>query len=371
MRTTALAAAALLFSAPAVASAFERFVNPFATCAAGTVGGRPQHGTIQEAVDAASPGDAIRVCPGTYFESVTVPTTTGGISLTALGGVLVVPEQESRGLEILANDVTVEGFAVGARERTAVSVRANGATIRNNRLFSSDSVGLGLTGDRNRALNNELIGGTSGLFLRGNQAEVSGNRVLGGFLGAIHADGVDREAPGTVIHHNVLLGDSEAGIRVRDAGAATIRNNTVQGHPEIGIRADLTTGLTIVQNLVRRSGIGIRVGTSVGTTVRNNSVRENAGGILATDTTAATIVQNLVQRNGFAIFVDASTDCRVGFNSVTFNTHGIELAGIDGCVIERNNVSRNEPPDCVWDGAGSNTFVANSCATETPFATWD
>jgi parallel beta-helix repeat protein len=81
--------------------------------------------------------------------------------------------------------------------------------------------------------------------------------------------------------------------------------------------------------------------------------------------------------NGHGIVVNGCRGCSVAFNAAHFNGlgavtgHGIELADVDGSRIERNYATRNTPPQCVWDGGGTNAFSSNSCANEFPAGAWD
>jgi nitrous oxidase accessory protein NosD len=331
---TAIATVLLLGILNGSAAAYDRFVNPRGTCGPGTVGARPQHATIQEAVDAAAPGDAIGVCPDEYLDGVTVPASKTGLSLTGLGIVLLraISAPSFSGFEIEADDVTVERFEIRGFDTAGVSVIGHRARIRNNHIHRN-AAGVILQGDGHRVQANAIEGNVQFGILAAlvNGLEIAGNRILGGGIG-IAAFAVDQTSPGTAIHHN----------------------------------------------LVRGAFVGIGVGEAAGGTIRNNTVRfSEERGIVAIDTTALLIVQNLVHRNGGSgIEVLDSTDCGVGFNSVGFNGlvaggHGIALERVDGCVVARNNVSRNGAPDCAGDGAGANTFVANACASEDPPGDWD
>ena len=70
----ALLAFVALVSTPVGAARYDRFVNPFNTCDAAQIAGKPTHLTIQDAVTAALVNETIGVCAGTYTEQVTVST---------------------------------------------------------------------------------------------------------------------------------------------------------------------------------------------------------------------------------------------------------------------------------------------------------
>src|SRR5580704_11045135 len=111
--THTLAASAALFAA---APAMAREI------AVGTGEGRcagAEYATIQDAVNAANPHDAIRVCPGTYVEQVSVPAGKDGLSLRStepLAAVIKAPATMADPGDLVristSHDVTLEGFTV-------------------------------------------------------------------------------------------------------------------------------------------------------------------------------------------------------------------------------------------------------------------
>ena len=330
---TAIATILLLGVLHGSAAAFDRFVNPRGTCGTGTVGNKPQHATIQDAVDASVPGDEIGVCPDEYLEGATIPASKTGISLTAIGIVLLraISIPSFSGFLVEADDVTIQRFEIRGFDTAAIEATGNRVTIQNNNIHHND-VGIALTGDGHRARNNVIDASFQfGIFAADvNGVEIAGNQIKGGQTGII-AFRVDQASPGTVFHHNVVIG-------------------------------------TIV---------GIGVAEAAGGFIRNNTIRFNGQGIALIDTADVRILQNLVNKNlGTGIHVIGSTGCGIGLNSVTFNglttaANGIQLEGVDGCIVVRNNVSRNSAVDCSWDGAGANTFSANACASEDPAGAWD
>jgi hypothetical protein len=142
--TAAVLALAML--APATANAATILVvddDGFAS-AASCGGAAVAYTTIQSAVDAAAPGDTIKVCPGTYAESVTV--TTADISLigpyagvnakscpdradtaTVVGGA-------GNGFTLAADNIRIDGFRIGGSNAFGIetSEEYSGYGIRNN-----------------------------------------------------------------------------------------------------------------------------------------------------------------------------------------------------------------------------------------------
>lgn len=117
--------------------------------------------TIQSAVNAASPGDTIQVCAGTYNEDVTIPATLTGLSLKgAQAGVPVTgrtfgspTESTVNGtISISAPNVTVDGFSQTKSVLTfavfgiVVKAGADNAVITNNIIDTITSADTGSNG---------------------------------------------------------------------------------------------------------------------------------------------------------------------------------------------------------------------------------
>src|ERR1700738_631197 len=106
-------------------------------------------GDIQSAVNAAHSSDTIKVVPGTYNESVTVPTS----KLTIIGGQIFQPAFDSPGPSIVnggaaqafflnANDIAIDHFTL---ESTTVGIETDGSHSGYkivNDIFVDDPIGL-------------------------------------------------------------------------------------------------------------------------------------------------------------------------------------------------------------------------------------
>lgn len=112
-----MTAAILLLGAATSASAVTIWVNDDASAYSppGTGCTRAGYATIQAAVDAASAGDTVRVCPGVYDESVVIATNDLTLESTAgAASTIIAPTTSAHAIEIRGTGVTVKGFTIVA-----------------------------------------------------------------------------------------------------------------------------------------------------------------------------------------------------------------------------------------------------------------
>ena len=172
-----IAAAALVLCGGASASAATLWVNDDASAYSppGTSCDQAGYATIQGAVDAASPGDTIEVCPGSYDESLVI--LTNGLTLESSGGAavtIIAPTTSALVIQIRGTGVTVEGFTIVPH--------------------GFDDLDIGI---------NVAIEGETGLT-------VVRNVVRGGRIGI----NLGCASFGSTIAHNTLVSQTEAGINI-------------------------------------------------------------------------------------------------------------------------------------------------------------
>jgi parallel beta-helix repeat protein len=111
-----------------------------ATAQADTLKVPNDHGTIQDAIDAAQAGDVVVVSKGKYDESVSI--TKDGIELRGLGNPEIRPGNE-HGISITdADDVKVSGFKISGGDRGVHIARCNRVSISKMRIANTDDDGI-------------------------------------------------------------------------------------------------------------------------------------------------------------------------------------------------------------------------------------
>jgi hypothetical protein len=237
----------VLLCAPSVATAATRWVNDNAASYTppGTSCTRAGYATIQAAVNAASAGDVIKVCPGKYVENVLVAESNLMISSTAGAAATMVKAAASMYVFVVAaSGVTVSGFTIipagVADGDIGVNVAIEGAT------------GL-------RILNNVIFGGRIGIN-----------------LGCVSS--------ASLIAYNTVNSQTEAGINIDTCEAPPFpgsHNNSIHHNIACSVTATASIALGGSSDINR---IQYNVATKISVFGTGNVVRYN--------TTQAAIVDN-------------------------------------------------------------------------------
>jgi len=195
--------------------------------------------TIQAAVDASQPGDTVKVPAGTYSENVVV--NKNGLTIEASPGAVLDGAGLSGGTGIhvtpLAPAATIKGFQL--RGLQVQNFAENGVLIENGRDFS-------VTGGRYLG-NHEY-----GIFaLHSADGRIEGNSVSGSDDTAIYV-GQSRDI---TVKDNIVE-DSTVGIEVENSVDVTVASNRCSGN-SAGILVDVLPGLdeTVTKDITVRNNI--------------------------------------------------------------------------------------------------------------------
>jgi parallel beta-helix repeat protein len=368
----------LLVLFTAGASAADRTV-----CASGC-----DHTSIQDAVNAADPGDTIIVHNGLYIENVLVNKS---LTIRSQNGSAVTTVQANNSADhvfnVTADYVNISGFNVtGATSvgmsgiyldnvtncnisNNTASGNRNGIylnsssnnTIANNNAKSNEINGiviLASSNSNNLTGNNANSNGIRGIFLWGS----CNNNTLTGNNASNNTYGINLESSS---NYNNLTGNTASnnayGINLRfSSNNNTLTGNTANSNTYSGIFLYNSRGNNITNNTCTYNGLatgydGISlVVYSHSNTLMNNTCSSNgADGIYLeqssnNNVTSNTCSGNLV--NGIHLYLSSNND--ISCNWVHHNTdHGFFLtAESTGNMIEYNNIVANgdEQPDGSW-----------------------
>jgi parallel beta-helix repeat protein len=202
--------------------------------------------TIQEGIDAASPGDIVYVGKNrVYFENLVIKKTLWLIgedmNTTVIDGRFVESEgRELNGISIVqSNNVTISGFTINCSAAGGARVYVDGSsnTVSNNIIMFSLGDGVRMVGADNTVANNIVESNLNwGIRVYGSNTTIQNNIVKSNDGGGIYVDG-----PNCNITDNVIDSNPECGIRLI-AGTAynVVRNNTLRNNA-VGLRCDAYT----------------------------------------------------------------------------------------------------------------------------------
>ncbi|WP_406195482.1 right-handed parallel beta-helix repeat-containing protein [Kitasatospora sp. NBC_01560] len=298
--------------------------------------------SIQQAVDAARPGDTVQLLPGTYRGSVRI--ATAGLTLRGSGPLSVITPGDTadgsagdtacatagHGLCVVGSDdrpldgITVEALAVTGFRKNGINASATtGMTVRATHVHDNGQQGISQEKSTRAVIigNESSRNGQSGVFLA-NTVDSEG--------GAIDTDG-------TVVSGN-LLADNRIGVTVRRLRDLSVEANEIHGNCGgvfiVGDEGVPRAGaLTVARNEVVANnkycppnprldaiqGTGILLTGAEDTTVTENEVRDNVGAspmsggiVLFRSVVGVANARNLVTGNhavgnGPADLVDADT----------------------------------------------------------------
>lgn len=318
--------------------------------------------SIQQAVDAAGPGDTVQLLPGTYRGSVRI--TTAGLTLRGAGPNSVITPGDAadgtagdtvcaaagHGICVVGTDrnplggVTVEDLAVAGFRKNGIDATAtDGMTVRAAHLRGNGQHGISQEKSTRAVIfGNEATGnGQYGIFLA-NIVDPEGDS-SGGAI----------DTAGTVVSGNRLT-DNRIGVAVRRLRNLDVEQNDVRGN---------CGGVFVVgDETVPRAG---RLSVARNRVVANNKYCPAAGrlphiqgtGILLTGAEEVSVTDNQVSDN--------VGDSPMSGGIVFFHS----LVGVDNTrnSVVTNHAVGNSPADLVdREGDSTNLFDRNHCAVSEP-----
>ena len=234
---------------------------------------------IQDAVDAASPGDTIKVHAGTYGPVV---ISTDDLTIKAA-------DDDSSPV------VDATGFEVGVLI-DANGVTVKGLTARNATLNGEDfAYGFEVIGDNNTLINNTATDSANGIGIFGSAGNsLKGNLAEGNDYGFTIAFASNITLKGNTAHGNGI------GFAVIFGDAVTLKENTASGNETIGIWVVVSSFVTLKENSSYENRDGYQIIANVGTSAKENEAFANDrhGFIIAFGENGSSFKENRADGNG-------------------------------------------------------------------------
>ena len=280
--------------------------------------------TIQEAINAANPGDTIYVHNGTYYENVVVNK-----SISLIG--------ENR------NTTIIDGNKTGNVVRVVTAdVYLRNFTIRNSRPPPPSPW---------------WARGDSGIYLGGysNNIIIRDNVITdcyGGIEIVVSCN--------NTIEKNNLFNNSNFGIRLHDSSGNTINGNAISGIG-VGIYLDFeANGNLIINNTISNTGSGIDINFDCTSNLLNgNKISSCTFGVSSYPCYNNTATGNVILNCNSGIFLEGSKNIITGNNVSYCEYGGVHIALSNFTVVSGNLLTHNGMG--IWINKGDhNTIFGNT-----------
>ncbi|MBS0660658.1 MAG: right-handed parallel beta-helix repeat-containing protein [Verrucomicrobia bacterium] len=287
-----------------------------------------QHKRVQEAIDAARPGDTVLVKAGRYVECIVFKD---GVKLIGENSAQTrIEAANAKGKESV---IFVENCRSGSIENLTISGGG----------FEVD--GILLQGSVIQVLNCRIESVVSGIVAQGAKSApiIKGNKSMGNARHGIYFQDSSRgTAEGNECENNAL-----SGIAVLQSNTAPeLRRNRCRGNGKHGIEFSYNAAGTAEENLCENNkGAGIVV-TQAGTSpvIQRNTMKGNGMGLAFTNQAAGSAENNTIEDNTqFGVLLSDGTTAEIRSNFIRGNKRdGVQALRQATALIEGNTIENNE-----------------------------
>lgn len=300
--------------------------------------------TIQDAVRAAVPGDAIIIESGIYHESVTV--NKDSIRITGDGLVIIDGAFE------LSCGITVEN-AAGVMLQSLKIVNFNTYGICMNNGYDNGAVCC--------RTDNCIISGIAVM-------SSSGCRLIYCTAGGNGYNGIELiDTANTLVEHCLLKSNGNCGIEGRSpTGMTELVSNEIRMNLNCGASFSGGAPVRLINNCIADNMTSGCLITDPLSEIRGNIVSGNTDAGLAVFGRGCTIVRNSIsEQGGLGLYI--SDGCSVTNNNIYDNgTFGLYVAGVNN-TVECNDFIGNKDADIIRINP-KNSFYKNDFATSIPYS---
>jgi parallel beta-helix repeat protein len=283
---------------------------------------------IQEAVDAASPGDTIIVYPGTYIENVDV--NTANLTIKSQNGTanctVNAANSSDHVFDVTASWVNITGFTVENATTDMAGIYL-GNNVQHCNISSNNATnnyfGIWLSSSSSNTLtNNTASSNNYGIFLGYSS---NSNTLTNNTASSNNYDGIYlSSSSNNTLTNNTANSNYDDGIYlVSSSNSNTLTNNTATSNDACGIYLDSSSNNNTLTNNTATSNdaCGIYLYSSSNNTLTNNTASSNYYGIILGSSSNNTLTNNTANLNGdYGIYLHSSSNNTI-YNNYFANTN--------------------------------------------------
>ena len=302
--------------------------------------------TIQEAIDAASPGDTIYVYNGTYYENVVVDKSVA----------LVGEKRET---------TVIDGNQTG----TVIIITADNVAVSNFLIQNSGwhlAFGIYLYNSSSNTLSRNIVtNNIRGIHLRDSSNNtLFGNIVTNNGYGIQLFNSSSNTLSGNIITDNRYSITEGCAVLLCDSFNNNLSGNIVTNNIPYGIQVCcLSNNNTISGNNLTNNWYGIHLSYSSSNTLSGNIVTNSTqAGITLGQSSNNTLSGNIVTNSARGILLDSSDNTLCG-NTVTDNSYGISIHSSNNLIFHNNFINNTNQVSQLlttytntWDDGGEGNY---------------
>ena len=274
-------------------------------------GQSPCFTTIQAAINAAGPGDVIRIQAGTYPEQLSISGKNDFQGATEIDRIIIEADPATQPGQVMltgASGACTGNYAIRLQQSKFITIR-----------------GLTITGTGGQAIS--LMGGNN----QNQDIHIELNRIFRN--GSSSCNGgitIARGNPGTLIVNNLIYNNGRSGITLIDAdgGPHYLINNTIYGNQWNGVEVARNHTITLANNIINRNG------TASGTTGGRFGVRRE--GSTVPQPAGIKLLNNLVCGNTQGQISSQVLDATDSSNYTPSGSEGAGVGALPGCELAEN-----------------------------------
>ena len=306
--------------------------------------------SIQDAIEAAAPGDTILVSSGTYRENINVTKRINLMGMDTGGGKPIIEPEKGRAITLSEDGIKLEGLV-------ALNSKGNSKDWMEN----FEGAGIAVASNDNIIASNSAKNNEIGIYIRGSNNTIRDNIAINNSqFGILLA-----AASGNMIASNEI-NNSFSGIALNGSSGNTMIGNTAIDHILSGIYLVESDGNTIRENIASASWHGIYLSFSNNTLIERNNASYNNYGITISDSGGNIINGNDASYSSEGIGLINSSDNTIEDNNIRYNDFsGIYLHNSSDNTIANNNATDNDPWGIFLGGSSNNAVIGNTAGNNT------